>query len=756
MPPQRPIKREDTPLINDNVFYAEDQEVIDLEEQIRNFNPMEFGRRIKSEDVKSEPEDEGTQDNAAFRAWNLEAQGEEDFRNAIGLAIDLTGEDDDDNVVHAPGPGPASPVRFTIEPDVQILTDGGVLAQHLDEEIKVGKFYELKEPLVNKYVKCTFIRITNFKKYPGAPWIAVGIPHARTRTLLGQLPRKTNEVFALYETADDNPKPVEEQALVEVAIDRILCQRFFHITNAPYPVHRFEANLFKTTKDVEKNGPIICRWNFIVHYHTYTTRVTQKPYEWALKRITAAEVEKKRFRVEEEVLRHEWRGETYRGGAHKPRGMAVDPTAPAPKERAIGQKYTFFDAFCGAGGASRGAERAGLEVKYGVDMWERAAASWRMNFARAEMFEMDIADFVNYTTTMKAADPNFKIRTDCLHLSPPCQVWSPAHTIAGQHDERNIMALFACRTLVEEIRPRIVTLEQTFGILNPIFKKYFDALVLGFTEQGYSIGWKIINCATYGLPQRRTRLVMIASCPGEELPDFPAPTHSSTGENGLRKYTSIAQAISKVTGEFARNDPHHNPKYKQAPREAVIGDPNQILPRCMTTSGGQNYHYSGLRCYTNREFACLQGFPIWHKFSESYVKKQIGNAFPPIVVQTLYEHIQKHLHKQDGFEGDSRPRVTTGVDHIEIDDDHNMQGPGRSAGDAIEIDDNDNDDDVLIIERGGAGWLANRMPRSNGRSVGSAIQIVEDDDDDVQMIDRPVSVASSRTLSGDESLFVKD
>jgi DNA (cytosine-5)-methyltransferase 1 len=715
MPPPNPAPGQQAiSLTDDDVTSAEDRMAADLEEQIRNYNPaafMEnFNRMIKLEEIKSE--DEGTQDNAAFQDWNIEAEGEEEFRNAIGLTIDLTGDDDDDAAQQF-NRGRSSPVRFTVEPEVQTITEGGINAPHLEEEIKVGSFYELNMA-VEKYIKITFIRITSFKKYPGAPWLAVGIPHARTRTLLGQLPRKTNEVFALYEVTDGNPNTIQQQAEVEIPVSSIARRRFFHITNAAYPAFRFDPSLYATTKDVEDNGPFICRWNLIVHYHSHINRVIHKPYEWELRRITASEVEKVRFRVDEEALRHEWRGPTVRGGTHNARGVELGPDVAQPKERAVGQKYTFFDAFCGAGGASRGAERAGYEVKYGVDMWDRAAASWRMNFPRAEMFEMDIADFMMRTAGVT-------IRVDCLHLSPPCQVWSPAHTIPGQHDERNIMALFACRTLVDKVRPRVITLEQTFGILNPVFKKYFDALVLGFTEQGYSIGWKIINCAAYGLPQRRTRLVMVAACPGEELPGFPEPTHSSTGGNGLQKYTSILQAISKVSGETAANDPHHCPKYKLAPRDAVIGDPNQILPRCMTTSGGQNYHYSGIRCYTNREFACLQGFPIWHKFSESYVKKQIGNAFPPVVVQALYEHIQKYLHKRDGFEGDSRPRVIAGV--------------------AVDVED---------LEDGGG----QQPVVGAGATMDNAIEI--GDNDDVEMIDRPASrasEASSRTLSGDE-LFV--
>ena len=68
----------------------------------------------------------------------------------------------------------------------------------------------------------------------------------------------------------------------------------------------------------------------------------------------------------------------------------------------------------------------------------------------------------------------------------------------------------------------------------------------------------------------------------------------------------------------------------------------------MTTSGGQNYHPSGTRDFTLREYAALQGFPPNHVFAGSYVKKQIGNAVPPVVAKVLFESIKRQLDRVDG------------------------------------------------------------------------------------------------------------
>jgi DNA (cytosine-5)-methyltransferase 1 len=82
-------------------------------------------------------------------------------------------------------------------------------------------------------------------------------------------------------------------------------------------------------------------------------------------------------------------------------------------------------------------------------------------------------------------------------------------------------------------------------------------------------------------------------------------------------------------------------------------DANSILPKCITTSGGQNYHPSGLRDLTNREYAALQGFPHDHVFGptcQTSVRRQIGNGVPPCVGRILFEWIRKHLERIDGVD----------------------------------------------------------------------------------------------------------
>ena len=168
------------------------------------------------------------------------------------------------------------------------------------------------------------------------------------------------------------------------------------------------------------------------------------------------------------------------------------------------QRYSFGDCYCGAGGMTRGAVQAGLCVKWGVDMDENVSKTWELNFPFATMFHLPADVFA----MLKELD----LQIDILHLSPPCQPYSPAHTVVGKDDDRNTASLFAVTMLLKRTRPRVVTVENTFGLERRHFL-YMNALVNLFTCVGveYSIRWKIVNLKDFGGPQSRKRLIVIAS-----------------------------------------------------------------------------------------------------------------------------------------------------------------------------------------------------------------------------------------------------
>jgi len=129
---------------------------------------------------------------------------------------------------------------------------------------------------------------------------------------------------------------------------------------------------------------------------------------------------------------------------------------------------------------------------------------------------------------------------------------------------------------------------------------------------------------------------------------MPAATHSRNGEGGLKRFVTVNQTLRQIH----RDAPNHNVNDLREKNEPPW-DGDSILPRAMTCSGGQNYHPSGKRDFTEREYAVLQGFPPTHVFKGSYIRKQIGNAVPPSVAKVLFESIKRDLNRADGIEEES-------------------------------------------------------------------------------------------------------
>ena len=184
------------------------------------------------------------------------------------------------------------------------------------------------------------------------------------------------------------------------------------------------------------------------------------------------------------------------------RGVSGEPKqAPLSPPKVMHRRYTFGDCFCGAGGMSRSAVNAGLRVDWGFDFNLAACQSYEMNFFGTPVYNLAAHEFSNGVGDRKV---------DICHLSPPCQFFSNAHTIQGKDDEMNTASLFAIFSLLEKAKPRVATLEQTSGLIrrHPLF---FNAVINMFNSKGFSVRWRVMNCADFGLPQSRSRLFIIAS-----------------------------------------------------------------------------------------------------------------------------------------------------------------------------------------------------------------------------------------------------
>ncbi|CCT70213.1 related to cytosine C5-DNA methyltransferase [Fusarium fujikuroi IMI 58289] len=500
----------------------------------------------------------------------------------------------------------------------------------LNTTIQADSFLEVRPFFSGKYL-VEFILVKILVRCRSTDVIKIrGTPFLRNRSALAKLPKKPNEVCMLICRDDDT----NNEEVSDISTSQVVQMHTLLITNTKYP--NFNRSVFNPQYPAERGRPN----KLEVRYAGQGSR--RKQAEESVVRIDSSEVSRREYRISNEILRNRWRGTTVKGGSWNPffGGHLIDLESERPNEedRSHGQQYTIFDSCSGAGGVSRGALMAGFKVRYALDKAPEVWDTYQANFPETELFKMSLDQFLSSAQTSH-------LRVDVLHFSPPCQFFSPAHTHASEHDDANIFALYGCNQLLKKLRPRIVTVEQTFGLTHDRHEEYFNGFLGDFTQHGYSIRWRVIKLCTWGAAQDRRRLIIIAAAPGERLPTFPQATHNQEGGNGLLPYNSIGKALRGIR---AGDDLHDldNVHYFDPPRAPY--DPER-LAGTITTGGSDFYHPDGSRKLTLREYASLQGFPKSHQFlgTKTSIKRQIGNAFPPNTVRVLYKHLEQWLLNED-------------------------------------------------------------------------------------------------------------
>jgi DNA (cytosine-5)-methyltransferase 1 len=93
----------------------------------------------------------------------------------------------------------------------------------------------------------------------------------------------------------------------------------------------------------------------------------------------------------------------------------------------------------------------------------------------------------------------------------------------------------------------------------PRWRRHFDALLQGLSDLGYEHAWDILDAADFGVPQRRRRILVVAS--RVTTPVLPKPGNGHSRDSGLRSYITVRDAIGSLlplsAGEADPGDPYH-------------------------------------------------------------------------------------------------------------------------------------------------------------------------------------------------------
>jgi len=341
-----------------------------------------------------------------------------------------------------------------------------------------------------------------------------------------------------------------------------------------------------------------------------------------------------------------------------------------------GRKVYAVDLFCGAGGLTHGLVKAGVDVRLGVDIDPACEHPYVANnnarFLLKSVEELEASELERHYRKN-----GIKLLAGCA----PCQTFSTYNQKATESDKRWWLLLQFSR-LVDELSPDLVTMENVPRLIE---QNVFDEFVANLEGNGYSVAYRVVNCAEYGVPQQRNRLVLLASKLG--------PISLLTPEQFGKRPVTVKEAIGNLppisAGTSHPEDPLHQcsalseinmRRIKAARPGGTWRDwPRELVADCHKKSSGKTYpsvygrmtwddpaptmttqffgfgngrfgHPEQDRAISLREGAILQSFPPDYEFvrpgervCQKSIGRLIGNAVPPILGEVIGVSLLLHV-----------------------------------------------------------------------------------------------------------------
>ena len=343
-------------------------------------------------------------------------------------------------------------------------------------------------------------------------------------------------------------------------------------------------------------------------------------------------------------------------------------------------KPAVVDLFCGAGGLSYGMKQAGVDILAGIDIDPACRHPFETN-VKAKFYQEDVAELSIGFVESLFADKTVRVLAGCA----PCQPFSSyTNRSAVRENEWQLLSKFGA--VVTELRPEVVTMENVPRLeKHPVFKEFLAAL----DGADYEYSYASVRCASYGVPQTRRRLVLLASRLGDIK--LVPPTHVQEEFETVRDAIQYLEEIK--AGGDSTTDPLHKSsglseknlmRIKSSKPGGTWRDwDTELQAVCHSRKSGQSYpsvygrmqwdepastittqfhgygngrfgHPSQDRAISLREGAILQTFPEDYSFVPqgevvyiSSVAKLIGNAVPVRLGRAIGRSIVAHTEKAD-------------------------------------------------------------------------------------------------------------
>lgn len=326
----------------------------------------------------------------------------------------------------------------------------------------------------------------------------------------------------------------------------------------------------------------------------------------------------------------------------------------ANKEKA---PYSVVSYFCGCGGLDLGF-RGGFKyhdedypalpfnILEAYDNEPRCIETYNDYFGAGHATVKDLA-------TVKPEDVS---KADILIGGFPCQEFSSCGPLGGLESERGRLY----RTLIAYMnthKPKIVVGENVINLERMEKGEVLKTIKKDLAAAGYAVKvWKMF-APNYGIPQRRTRLIIM--CVRRDIFDkygFPEEPEARFKDRHRSIEWAIGDLVDVTDNSVIPNQGDYFGASKAKKGNGQGDESNKKdMPAYTIRANPKSrvqFHYSLDRRLTVRECARIQTFPddFSFKFSKTVNISQIGNAVPPVMAYLVAQRVKQYLDKIGGVE----------------------------------------------------------------------------------------------------------
>lgn len=344
----------------------------------------------------------------------------------------------------------------------------------------------------------------------------------------------------------------------------------------------------------------------------------------------------------------------------------------------VSKDVACIDLFCGAGGLTHGLRLEGIPVVAGIDNDETCRFPFETNNG-ATFICRDVSKVRPGLLNGLFGTKKIRVLAGCA----PCQPFSSYSQRYDTSTSPRWKLLHEFSRLVKDVAPDVITMENVPSLgRHAVFYEFVAQL----TKCGYVKPWfDVVDCADHGLPQRRRRLVLLASRHGTIELSMEPKEERQTVRKAIGNFPPIG-AGSSFPGDPLHTASRLSKTNLKRIRASTPGGtwrswPKRLVAGCHQKESGSTYpgvygrmtwddpaptlttqfygfgngrfgHPEQDRAISLREGAVLQGFPAEYQFVApgepvrfKALGRLIGNAVPVDLGRLIGRSILAHISK---------------------------------------------------------------------------------------------------------------